>query len=188
MAKVYVFLAEGFEDIEALGTVDILRRAGMEVKTVSITDSHAVVSAHGIEVKTDLLFSGTDFSDTHLLVLPGGMPGAANLNAHAGLRGQLLLHHRNNGRIAAICAAPMVLGSLGILHGKRATCYPGFEGKMDGAEYTRELFTTDGNVTTGEGPAATFPFAYELVRLLTGDDTADRLAEGMMYNHLMQSR
>lgn len=188
MAKVHVFLAEGFEDIEALGTVDILRRAGMEVKTVSITDSHSVTSAHGVKVETDTLFDNTDFSGSDLLVLPGGMPGAANLNAHDGLRRVLMSHNDNNKRIAAICAAPMVLGGLGILNGKRATCYPGFEKYLDGATYTRELYVTDGNITTGEGPAATFPFAYELVRLLAGESTAAQLADGMMFSHLMQSR
>jgi len=188
MAKAYVFLADGFEDIEALGTIDILRRAGIEVKTVSITDSHTVESAHGMKVEADILFEKNNFSDGDMLVLPGGMPGAANLNAHDGLRSVLLLHDDNKMRIAAICAAPMILGKLGILQGRRATCYPGFEEHLDEATYTSELVTTDGHITTGEGPAATFAFAYELVRLLTGDNTADRLADGMMYTHLMESR
>lgn len=185
MAKAYIFLANGFEEVEALGTVDILRRGGVDVKTVSINDDTAVTSAHGVTISADITFNQAGLDNADLLILPGGMPGATNLNAHKGVCDALLKQNERGGRIAAICAAPMVLGGLGLLNGRRATCYPGFEKYLDGAEYTGELFVTDGNITTGEGPAATFPFAYELLATLTDESTAHNVAEGMMYLHLM---
>lgn len=188
MSKVYEFLATGFEDIEALAPVDILRRGGVDVKTVSITGSEYVESAHGVTVKADLLFEDADLGDADLLMLPGGMPGAANLSSHEALRRAILAHNERGGRIAAICAAPMVLRGLGLLMGKRATCYPGFEKYLIGATYTHELLTTDGNITTGEGPAASLPYGYALLELLTDGQTARRVADGMMYTHLMESR
>ena len=145
MAKAYEFLANGFEDIEALAPVDILRRGGVEVKTVSISNSLMVKSANGITVKADLLFDEVDdFFDADILMLPGGMPGAANLNLHEELRKLLVEQNEKGKRLGAICAAPMVLGSVGVLRGKHATCYPGFEKRLTGAEYTGELCTIDG--------------------------------------------
>lgn len=186
MAKVYEFLATGFEDIEALIPLDIMRRGGVDFKTVSITGSKAVETSHGVTITADLLFEEADFSDADLLMLPGGLPGATNLNGHDGLK-KLLLEHAGKGKmVGAICAAPMVLGGLGLLKGKRATCYPGFEKYLDGAEYTAELYTRDGNITTGEGPAATLPYAYALLGELAGEQTADQIATGMMYKHLME--
>lgn len=187
MAKAFIFLAKGFEDIEALATVDILRRGGVDVKTVSITDSEYVETSHGVTIKADMTFKDADLGNAEMLILPGGMPGATNLNGHDGIRRALLAHNERGGRIAAICASPMVLGGIGLLNGKRATCYPGFEKYMTGADYTRELFTTDGNITTGKGPAATLPFAYELLSLLTDVQTARQVANDMMYPDLMSA-
>ena len=184
MAKAYVFLADGFEDIEALAPVDILRRGGLNVKTVSINATDMVASAHGVQVKADMMFADADFSDADLLMLPGGLPGSTNLNAHEGLREALVKHYESGKRIAAICAAPMVFGSLGLLEGKRATCYPGCESTMTGAEYTKQLVTIDGNIITGEGPAAAFPYAYAILEIFAGKAVADQLREGMMFNHL----
>ena len=185
MGTIYVFLAEGFEDIEALGTVDILRRSGLEVVTVSISDEYFVTSAHNVPIGADALFSEIDFSDAQLLVLPGGLPGSVNLKDFKPLQ-ELLLKHNGEGKlIAAICAAPMALGNIGLLNGKRATCYPGCQDTMTGAEYTAELCTVDGNIITGEGPAAVFPFAYKLVEILVGEDTANALRQGMMFKHLL---
>ena len=128
MAKVYEFLANGFEEIEALAPVDILRRADVTVQTVSVTGSQLVESSHGVTIKTDLLFEQAgDFSDADLLMIPGGMPGSTNLNAHEGVRQALRRQYDAGRRVAAICAAPMVLASIGILQGKRATCSPGFK-------------------------------------------------------------
>ena len=188
MAKVYVFLADGFEDVEALIPIDVLRRGGQEVVTVSTTEFPLVESAHGVNIEADLQFEQADFSDADLLLLPGGMPGASNLFAHEGVREAVLAQHEAGRRIAAICAAPaVVLAPLGILHGKKATCYPGFEQALEDAEYTGELCTVDGTVTTGEGPAAAFPFAYELLTQLAGAATAAQIAEGMRYKHLVNS-
>lgn len=185
MAKVYEFLATGFEEVEALIPLDIMRRAGVDFKTVSVTGEKVVESAHGVKIEADLLIEEADFSDADLLMLPGGLPGATNLNEHAGVKKALVEQNIRGKMIGSICAAPMVLGGLGMLEGKRATCYPGFEEYLEGAEYTHELCTVDGNITTGEGPAATFPYAYKLLEALTDKKTADGIAGGMMYKHLM---
>ncbi len=186
MAKVYVFLADGFEDVEALIPVDVLRRGGVDVITVSVTDLPLVHSAHGVNIEADILFEEDDYADADLLFLPGGMPGASNLFAHKELC-QLLIHQANAGKkVAAICASPaVVLAPLGILDGKKATCYPGFESALTKAQYTADLVTVDGNITTGEGPAAAFPFAYELLAQLVNKQTSDQVAEGMRFKHLM---
>jgi 4-methyl-5(b-hydroxyethyl)-thiazole monophosphate biosynthesis len=187
MAKVYVFLANGFEDVEALIPVDVLRRGGVEVVTVSVVENSQVVeTSHRVRIEADKMFADCDFSDADLLMLPGGMPGASNLNSHEGVRQALQRQHAAGRKVAAICAAPLVLGGLGILRGKRATCYPGFEQTLEGATYTGDLCTVDGNVTTGEGPAAAFPFAYALLAQLTNEETAKQVAVGMRYMHLME--
>lgn len=189
MAKVYVFLARGFEDVEALIPVDVLRRGGVDVTTVSIdSEDHVVESAHGVQMIADATFTeceaGLPCAD--LLLLPGGMPGASNLYSHEGLREALKRHAAAGRRLAAICAAPaVVLGQMGLLQGRRATCYPGFEHLLAGAAYTADLVTTDGSITTAEGPAAAFPFAYELLALLTDRAASEQIAEGMRYKHLM---
>jgi len=186
MAKVYVFMADGFEDVEALIPVDVLRRGGVEVVTVSTTEFPSVESAHGVSIETDLLFEQCDFSDADLLMLPGGMPGASNLFAHEGVCNAVKAQAAAGKKVSAICAAPaVVLAPLGILDGKRATCYPGFESALENATYTGDLVTVDGNVTTAEGPAAAFPYAYELLAQLTDKQTSDQVAEGMRYKHLM---
>ena len=179
MAKVYVFLADGFEDVEALIPIDVLRRGGVDVTTVSITDFPLVQSAHG-------MFEQGDFADADLLFLPGGMPGASNLFEHKGVCKAIVDQHMAGKKVAAICASPaVVLAPLGILEGKKATCYPGFEQALEDAKYTGDLVTVDGNVTTGEGPAAAFPFAYELLAQLVDKKTSDQIAEGMRFKHLM---
>lgn len=139
---VYEFLATGFEEVEALAPVDILRRGGVEIKTVSVTGDLLVESAHGVAIKADLLFEDADLASADLLLLPGGLPGATNLNEHEGLRKALVGQNERGGRIAAICAAPLVLGGLGLLNGKKATCYPGFEKYLTGATYTADLCTS----------------------------------------------
>ena len=184
--KVYVFLADGFEDVEALIPVDVLRRGGVDVTTVSISDFPLVRSAHRVNIEADIMFEQGDFSDADLIFLPGGMPGASNLFDHKGVCKAVVDQFAEGRKVAAICAAPaVVLGQLGLLEGKKATCYPGFEHLLDGATYTADLVTVDGNVTTAEGPAAAFPFAYELLAQLVNKQTADQIAEGMRFKHLM---
>jgi len=187
MAKVYVFLADGFEDVEALIPVDVLRRGGVEVVTVSVMDDNQIVeSAHGVQMVADALAEDCDFGDADLLLLPGGMPGASNLYNNDCVREAVVAQHEAGKKIAAICAAPaVVLGQLGLLDGRKATCYPGFEQLLQGADYTGELCTVDGNITTAEGPAAAFPFAYTLLAALTNEQTAQQIAVGMRYAHLM---
>ncbi len=186
MKKVYVFLADGFEDVEALIPIDVLRRGGVDVTTVSISDFPLVNSAHGVNVEADIMFEQGDFSDADLIFLPGGMPGASNLFAHKGVCKAVVDQFAAGKKVAAICASPaVVLAPLGILDGKKATCYPGFEQALEDAKYTGDLVTADGNVTTGEGPAAAFPFAYELLSQLVNKQTADQIAEGMRFKHLM---
>lgn len=185
MAKVYLFLAEGFEEAEAMIPVDVMRRAGVDIKTVSVTGSAEVTAAHGVAMKADILFEDADLAGADMLILPGGLPGATNLDSHKELKKALTAHAAAGKTVAAICAAPMVLGGLGLLKGKRATCYPGFEKYMAGATYTRDLCTVDGNIITGEGPAAALPFAYTLLAQIAGEETASQVADGMMYTHLM---
>ena len=185
MAKVYVFLAEGFEDVEALIPIDVWRRGGLDVVTVSITDFPMVQSAHGVSIEADTIFEQCDFSDADLLFLPGGMPGASNLYAHEGVCETIKNQHLSGHKVAAICASPaVVLAPLGVLDGKRATCYPGFEEALAKGHYTGALITVDGNITTGEGPAAAFPFAYELLAQMTSPQEAQQIAEGMRFTHL----
>ncbi len=186
MSKVYEFLANGFEEIEALAPVDILRRGGQDVQTVSVTGQRKVESSHGVTIVADVLFEDVDLSDADMLLLPGGMPGSVNLNQHEGVRKALLAHHAKGRLIGAICAAPMVLGGLGLLQGKRATCSPGFETYLEGAEYTHELCTIDGTIITGEGPAASLPYAYQLLTMLTDDAEGTRLLQHkMQFLHLI---
>ena len=182
MKNVYVFLANGFEEIEALVIVDILRRAGVKVTTVSLTMETKVTGAHGIPVEADAMFADCDYTIADMMVLPGGMPGAANLARHSGLCSLIQAQSLADRWLAAICAAPMVFGRLGLLDGKKATCYPGFEGELTGAEYTAAPVEVEDLIITGKGPAAVFPFAYTLVEVLVGKDVADEVKKGMLYN------
>lgn len=178
---IYLFFATGTEEVEALGTADIIRRAGLDLQIVSITGERTVTGAHGIRVETDALIEDVEFFDAELLVLPGGMPGATNLASHPILI-ERLRDHVNAGRpAAAICAAPLVLGRLGMLEGKRATCYPGFEGELRGATCTGALVEQDGLFITGKGPAAVFEFGYAIVERMKDKATADALRQGMLW-------
>lgn len=181
MGRVYVFLADGFEEIEGLTVVDLLRRAGAEVVTVSINGTKQICGSHKIEIGADAIFEETDFSDAELLVLPGGMPGTKYLGAHEGLTGLLRQTNEAGGGIAAICAAPSVLGDLGILKGKKATSFPGFEERLAGAEVQTCSVVTDGNVTTSRGMGTAIDFGLELVRRLFGEEKAEDLAKAIIY-------
>lgn len=179
---VYVFLAEGFEDIEALAPIDILRRAGVEVLTVSITSERTVRSAHAVTMLADACLVDIDFDKADMLVLPGGLPGATNLDACEPLRQAILAHAAAGRTLAAICAAPLVYGHLGLLRGRRATCYPGFESELEGAHYTATLVEEDGPFITAKGPGAAFEFGYRLAERMGATEQAQALREGMMYN------
>ncbi|MBR5541969.1 MAG: DJ-1/PfpI family protein [Bacteroides sp.] len=180
MKTIFVFLAEGFEEMEALTPVDILRRAGLSVQTVSVMDEQVVAGAHGVPVIADKMFAEINSEDAEMILLPGGLPGATNLDAHEGLS-QMILDFAKEGKpLAAICAAPLVFGNRGLLQGKKATCYPGFETYLQGAEYTASLVETDGNFITGKGPGAAIAFAFAIVEKYCGGDKVNELKKGMM--------
>lgn len=182
MKTMYVFLAEGFEEIEALAPVDVMRRAGLRVVMVSTTDNLVVNGAHGIPVVADAMFDEADYADAALLFLPGGLPGATNLEAHKAL-GKLLVGKAGEGVVvSAICAAPLVLGGLGLLQGKKATCYPGFEDTMTGATYTAAKVTCDGNIFTACGPGAAWDLGFTFVEHFCGAEKAAELRQGMQFN------
>lgn len=159
---IYVFLADGFEEIEALAPVDILRRCGLDVTTVSVSDEIIVEGAHGIPVVAETLFDEVDLTDADALIVPGGMPGAATLAAHTGVQHALVAQAAKGGVCCAICAGPMGLGQLGLLRGQRATCYPGFEDQLEGATCTGALVEESGQFITAKGPGAAAEFGFTI--------------------------
>lgn len=180
MKKAFLFLATGFEETEATGTVDLLRRGGIDAQLVSITGNHVVTGAHGMQLKADTLLAETYFDDAEALILPGGMPGSNNLNDCEPLK-ELLVEQYKAGRIvAAICAAPLVLGGLGLLKGRRVTCYPGFEPTLIGATVTGEAVEVDGQVITGRGPGLVFNFGLALVAAIKNEAVAEEVAAGLL--------
>lgn len=182
MNESYVFLAEGFEEMEALSAVDILRRAGMPVRTVSISASLQVRGAHGIIVTADTLFDNTLFTDAAWLILPGGLPGAENLYNYAPLQGLLRNQAKSpEGRIAAICASPaFILGRMGLLKGEKATSYPGTEGMLSGAEVVQSAIVVSGKFVLGNGPAAAQAWALSIVNCELGEQTSTRVANDLL--------
>ena len=183
MGKAVIFFADGFEECEGLITVDILRRAGADIKTLSITDSLTVKSAHSVEIKCDGLAKDTDIMSADLVILPGGMPGTYNLADSDIVNNALMKFAASNKKIAAICAAPYVLAQLGLLKGKKATAYKSFRDKLTGAEVLDREVVVDGNITTGWGLGAAIPFALELARQLEGESAAERVRAGIDYIH-----
>lgn len=179
--KVCVFFAEGFEEIEALTVVDLLRRAEVEVLIVSITDNLKVDGAHGISVLADTIFDEVDFSQVDMLVLPGGIPGTPNLAKHSGLIDKILEYNKEKKEIAAICAAPTILGELGLLEGKRAVCYPGKEEQLKKAIITDKMVESDENITTSRGVGTAIPFSLRLIERLKGEKTAQIIKEAIVY-------
>lgn len=180
MTKVYAFAADGMEEVECLAVCDVLLRAGMDVKLVSIMGRRQITGSHGFKLTADTVFEDIS-DDADLLFLPGGYEGTLNLTAHAEL-GELLKAHAAKGkRLAAICAAPSVLGGLGLVKGLKATCYPGWEEKMTGAECTGEAVVTDGFVSTGRGVGCALDLGLELVRLFDGEEAALKLKNEIQY-------
>jgi 4-methyl-5(b-hydroxyethyl)-thiazole monophosphate biosynthesis len=180
---VYVFLAEGFEEVEAVAPVDILRRAGIEVETVAVTEQPAgcaaktVRGAHGMMLTADIA-AGAVKNDFDMVVLPGG-PGTRSLEKSAVVRRCLNEAVARGAYIGAICAAPSILGHMGLLRGKRAVCYPGYEDELEGAKVMSSQTCEDGRIITGNGPGAAFAFGYLLAKRLGGDDNA--VKSGMLY-------
>lgn len=181
MEKIGVFLADGFEEIEGLTVVDILRRAGVEVTTISIMGRKEICGAHQITVLADALCEEVSFENLDGVVLPGGMPGTTNLGAHDGVKKQIAAFAKAGKLVAAICAAPSVLGENGILKGKKAACYPGFEEKLLGAEVVFDEVAEAGNIITSRGMGTAIPFALRLTAYLTTEEKAEELAKGIIY-------
>lgn len=180
MKKILIHLANGFEEIEAITPMDVLRRAGCEVVSVSVTGKHEVIGAHGITVLADKLFTESDYDHADMILLPGGQPGSDNLNSHQGLRKQIMNFNQQGKLLAAICAAPLVLGSTGVLKGKKATCYPGVESKLTGATFTGNAVEVDGHVITGKGPGLAMNFSMTLVEILIGKSKVEELKRAMI--------
>ena len=177
MIKVNVLLADGFEEIEALTVVDLLRRAQIYVDTVSIGDEYQVHGAHGINVQAEDLFEESDFSEADAIVLPGGMPGTANLKEHEGVR-KVVTDFAEGGKVVG---APTVLSDLGLLKGKRIACYPSVESDIQGAVIVKVPAVVDGNIVTSRGAGTAIDFALELITVLAGKERAVGIAESIIY-------
>lgn len=181
MNKMGIFMADGCEEIEGLTVVDIMRRAGIHITTISISDKKEVAGAHGITFLADAKKDEVDFSTLDGIVLPGGMPGTTNLGADETVDKVIREFAAGGKLVAAICAAPSVLGQAGLLNGKHATSYPGFEPKLTGAVTSEDPVVQDGNVITSRGMGTAIAFALEIVSYFTDKKTADKLAESIIY-------
>ena len=180
--RIGVFFGEGFEEIEALTTVDLLRRAGYDVETVSVSNTHHVMGAHGVEIKTDYYISEVSVSAMDMIVLPGGK-GHRNLEKCAHLVKRIKKFNDEGKLIAAICASPSILGRAGVLEGKKATCYPGFEGELHGATYTGTEAEWDKNIITGRGAGTSTAFALKIIEAVSGKEAAEKMAESICYDY-----
>lgn len=181
MKTAYLFLATGFEEVEALTVLDILRRGNVDCKTVSVMGDYDVTSSHMVTVRADLLFDEKDLNDGDMIILPGGIPGTPNLKAHKGLN-ELILNYKNAGKyLAAVCAAPTVYGEMGLLEGKNATCYPGLEDGLIGANKLTDKVVQDGQFVTSRGMGTCIDFGLKLLSLLSDEKLADDVAVKIVY-------
>lgn len=182
MAQVYIFLAQGYEEVEMLTVVDMLRRAKIDIDMVAVGTDKAVTSSHGVTIVADRTIAETNFSEADMLVLPGGIPGTPNLRACEALCEQLQAFAGQTGKwVAAVCAAPTVLGELGILDEHRATCYPSFADKIRCKEYVKQPVVRDGNVITSRGMGTCIEFAAEIITALKDEKTADDVKTAIIY-------
>ena len=181
MSRTAIFFATGYEEIEALTVVDILRRAGEEITLVSVTDERSVTSSHGVEVTMDKVLSEVNFDETDVIVLPGGMPGTKNLEACAALMEQVDAFVQAGKTVAAVCAAPSILGHRGHLNGKKACSFPDMESQLEGAEVLREPAVIDGNIITGRGMGAAIPFGLAILEKLQGKEAAEAMGRKIVY-------
>ena len=179
MSKAVLFFADGTEECEALLVADLLRRAKVEVIVASAMGRRELVSSHNIHLTADALAEEVDYSDVDMVVLPGGIPGTPNLAANKTVTDTCVSFAKAGKKIAAICAAPFILGELDLLEGRHATCFPGFEKSFPEGAYTGEKVTQDGNIITASGMAQSLPFALELLRTIAGDKAVEKVAEGI---------
>lgn len=181
MAKAYVFLADGFETVEALAVVDILRRAGVEVVTVGVSGSRDIVSAQKVTVKADKMLADGEYTDGDVVFLPGGMPGTLNLEADKKVLDIVKKQYEAGKIVTAICAAPSILGHLDLLRGKKATCFPGYEKDLYGAELKEERVVEDGNIITSRGMGTAIDLGLKLAERLCGSEVSEKIAKGTQY-------
>ena len=181
MSKVGVFFGTGYEEIEGLTTVDLLRRVGIETETVSVMEELTVTGSHGIPVVMDKMIAEVDFEELDMIVLPGGMPGTRKLEACELLMEQVDEFVAEGKAVCAICAAPSILGHRGHLQGKKAIAFPGFEDQLTGAELVYEPAVRDGNIITGRGMGGSIDFALKIVAYMTDEETASALGEKIVY-------
>lgn len=181
MAKALIFLAEGHEEVEMLTVVDLLRRAKIEIAMVSITRNKQVTSSHGVTLVADALIEEVDFDAADMLILPGGMPGTLNLKAHKQLGEQLCRFAQEGKWLAAVCAAPTVLGDLGILEGHKATCFPGFVDKLVCGQYVKQPVVVDGKVITSRGMGTCIEFGLQIITALADAETAEQVRTSIIY-------
>jgi len=179
MFKILVHLADGFEEMEAVIPIDVWRRAGYSVRSVSITGQLKVTGSHHISLLADQLFEDTRYDEADMIFLPGGIPGANELDRHTGLSFQIEQFNAQGKYLAAICAAPLVLGHKGLLKGRKATCFPGFEKELIGAEISSLPVVTDGKIITGKGAGAAMALALEVIAELSGQQAANELSAKM---------
>lgn len=183
MKKIGIFMADGCEEIEGLTVVDIIRRAGMEIEMISISDELCVTGSHNIVFMADLIKSQADYESMDGIVLPGGMPGTLNLGADETVVSVIKAFNESKKLVAAICAAPGVLGENKILEGKKATCHPGFEEKLIGAGFVENPVVVDENIITSRGMGTAVPFALEIVRYFGGDEALEKVCKGLVYSY-----
>ncbi|GJN64771.1 MAG TPA: DJ-1/PfpI family protein [Candidatus Faecalibacterium intestinipullorum] len=183
MSKAVVFFADGTEECEALLVVDLLRRAKVEVVVASASGKKELISSHGVALTADALAEEVDYTGVDLVVLPGGIPGTPNLAACSAVTDTVKSFCKAGKKVAAICAAPSILGALGLLDGRKATAHASFQDKLGGAEVLDVEVVVDGNITTSYGLGGAIPFGLELVRQLAGAEEADRIAAAIAYRH-----
>ena len=181
MANIAIFLANGFEEIEALTVVDLCRRAGLSIDMVSVTNDLSVIGSHGIEVKADKVIADVEFENMDMLVLPGGMPGTTNLENTPLLMEKIKEFDSEEKYISAICAAPGVFGRAGLLQGRKACVFPGLEGELKGADVQMSETATDGHILTSRGMGTAIPFGLAIVARFCGQETADELGKKVVY-------
>ena len=181
MSKLGIFMADGCEEIEGLTVVDLVRRAGIEIEMISVSGEKTVTGSHKIDFQTDVSKADADYASYDGIVLPGGMPGTTNLMEDDTVN-RVIKEFATSGKlVAAICAAPSVLGNAGLLEGKKATCYPGVEGKLTGADFVTDPVAKDGNIITSRGLGTAIEFAAEIVAYLLDESTAKSLKESVVY-------
>lgn len=181
MKKAYLFLATGFEEVEALTVLDILRRGGVDCKMVSVMGDYDVTSSHAVTIRADLLFDEKSLDDADMLIMPGGIPGTPNLKAHVGLEQLIRRYVEADKYLAAVCAAPTIYGEMGLLEGRNATCYPGMEAGLLGATALTDRVVCDGSFITSRGMGTCIDFGLVLLEKLADKATADEVAKKIVY-------